>query len=378
MSQISKAIIPKIINFLGWHTNRKIIVIESDDWGSIRMNSLKSYQYFLKAGYPVDKCHYNRYDALEGEDDLTGLFEILSSVKDSDGNHPIITANNIIANPDFEKIRETNFQQYHFETFTETYKKYPKHKNSFAICNQGINAKLFLPQSHGREHLNVHRWIKMLQEKDEDTSLVFEHNMFTLHTVSKPWNRSEFMDAFRYNTLEEKEQMKIIVSEGVTLFREIWGYSPISFMAPSYIWFDELESTLHKLGVKYIQGSVLQILPAIDSKKTYKKRCHFLGQHNNLEQTYLVRNAFFEPSQDQNIDWVNRCLNDISSAFKWNKPAIIQSHRVNFIGLIDPSNRSRNLLLLKQLLSEIIKKWPDVEFMSTPQLGELINTKYKK
>ena len=31
------------INLRGWKTNRKIVVIESDDWGSIRMASLKSY-----------------------------------------------------------------------------------------------------------------------------------------------------------------------------------------------------------------------------------------------------------------------------------------------------------------------------------------------
>ena len=38
------------INLRGWKTNRKIVVIESDDWGSIRMASLKSYTNLLKIG----------------------------------------------------------------------------------------------------------------------------------------------------------------------------------------------------------------------------------------------------------------------------------------------------------------------------------------
>jgi hypothetical protein len=65
-------------------------------------------------------------------------------------------------------------------------------------------------------------------------------------------------------------------------------------------------------------------------------------------------------------------LNRIETAFRYYKPAIISSHRVNFIGAIVPDNRNKNLMLLKQLLFEIVKKWPDVEFMSSDQLGDLM------
>ncbi len=34
------------VNFRGWKTKRKIVVIESDDWGSIRMNNKDSILYF--------------------------------------------------------------------------------------------------------------------------------------------------------------------------------------------------------------------------------------------------------------------------------------------------------------------------------------------
>jgi hypothetical protein len=66
-------------------------------------------------------------------------------------------------------------------------------------------------------------------------------------------------------------------------------------------------------------------------------------------------------------------LYDIKTAFRWHKPAIISSHRVNYIGAINPANRDNGLLLLSRLLLEIIRIWPDVEFMTTPQLGELMN-----
>src|ERR1035437_5292112 len=96
----------------GWHTSRKIVVIESDDWGSIRMASTKAYKTFLQSGYPVDQSSYNRNDALECNEDLEFLFEVLSSVKDKYGNPAVMTINNIVANPDFEKIKCSDFQKY--------------------------------------------------------------------------------------------------------------------------------------------------------------------------------------------------------------------------------------------------------------------------
>jgi hypothetical protein len=50
-------------------------------------------------------------------------------------------------------------------------------------------------------------------------------------------------------------------------------------------------------------------------------------------------------------------------------------HRLNVIGAIDESNRTTNLELLKKLLTKVLQFYPDVEFMSSDELGNLINTK---
>ena len=42
------------------------------------------------------------------------------------------------------------------------------------------------------------------------------------------------------------------------------------------------------------------------------------------------------------------------------------------MGFIDQKNRAKNIKLLATLLSMILKKWPDVEFMSSDELGYLI------
>jgi len=71
------------------------------------------------------------------------------------------------------------------------------------------------------------------------------------------------------------------------------------------------------------------------------------------------------------MDWVSFTMKQVEAAFRWGKPANISSHRVNFAGHINPENRKEGLAQLKNLLDKIVKKWPDVEFMSSENLAKL-------
>lgn len=60
----------------------------------------------------MDSNRFDKFDTLESNEDLEKLFDILLSFKDHNGNHPVITAVTNIANPEFDKIRENNFEHY--------------------------------------------------------------------------------------------------------------------------------------------------------------------------------------------------------------------------------------------------------------------------
>ena len=338
------------------------------------MPSKEVYELLKKAGLRVDEDPYNKYDSLSSEEDITKLFDLLSAFKDKNGNSPVITANCIMVNPDFDKIRESNFQEFHFELFTETLKRYPQHANSFKLWQEGIAKKLIYPQFHGREHINVSRWMKALKENSKDTRLAFENGLFGISTDNTKELRSHYMAALDFDNEEELNNLKLIVKEGLNLFEQVYGFRSASFIAPCYTWNSSLETLLYDSGVKYLKGNFIQAEPAHTAGKIkYKKHYHYLGQQINHKPYYLIRNCFFEPSQKENFDWINYCLKGIDNAFRWHKPASISIHRLNFIGFIDPSNRDRNLPKLKTLLSEILKKYPDVEFMNSAQLGDLIS-----
>jgi len=61
-------------NILGWNTLSKIIVFESDDWGSIRTRSKVDYELMLNSGLELNRSNFTRYDSLESNSDLENLF----------------------------------------------------------------------------------------------------------------------------------------------------------------------------------------------------------------------------------------------------------------------------------------------------------------
>lgn len=369
-SEIKQTVIKNLFSIHGWRTKRKIVVIESDDWGSIRMPSKDVYKRMLQYGIRVDKCHYNRFDTLASEVDLEDLFDTLIQFKDINGNHPIITANTIVANPDFQKIKDSGFEIYYYEPFIDTLKRYPGCEKSFEIWKQGIVNKLFWPQFHGREHLNVNRWMGMLKKKSEETLIAFENNLFGISTNITKEKRKSYLAAFDFDNPEELEWQKEVLIDGLNLFENIFGYRSNSYIATNYVWHSDLEPVLYKNGIKYIQGSGNHLQPNGMKNKVIR---HFLGSKNSYGQTYLTRNCVFEPSELVNKDWIDSVLREIEIAFLWRKPVVISSHRLNYIGSIDSSNRYNNLKLLKNLLGNILKNWPDIEFMTSDLLGKEIN-----
>lgn len=366
---LKRSIYNNISQWPGWHTNRKIVVIESDDWGTIRMQSNKAIEALRKQGLMINDT-YNKYDALASEEDLTNLFDVLTSFKDRIGNHPVITANTIMANPDFQKIKESNFREYHFELFTETLKRYPKHKNAFAIWEKGMELGVFHPQYHGREHVNIFRWLSALNDKNSVARMAFEHGVFGIRELGVRNLRDSFMRALDFETMDQQLVLENNLLHGLKLFEQVFGYPSASFIAPSYVWDERIEEILAKSSVSFLQGITYQYKPEVNRDK-FKKILHFTGEKNHYGQIYLTRNAFFEPALDQKKS-IDVTLKRLKLAFRWKKPAIIGSHRINYIGYLKTKNRDENLVLLKRLLHNIVKTWPEVEFMTSDKLGKVI------
>jgi hypothetical protein len=361
--------VKKLSNIPGWRTKRKIIVIESDDWGSIMMPSKKAYESLKRAGLNVGKggeSRYNQYDTLASSTDLDALFEVLNSVKDKNKHSAKFTALSLVANPDFQKIVDNNFEEYYYEYFTETLSRYNQ-SNVLQTWKEGINANIFYPEFHGREHLNVQLWLRALQQKDKHTRIAFDHGMWGFNRGA---SLKGYQAAFDLEFLSDVHEQHNIIEDGLNIFKKLHGYQARFFVPPNGPINNQLEETAADKGVKFMSSPKIQA--EVWGEGRIKKHFRYLGKKNKHQQIYITRNAFFEPT-GSNKDEIDYCINDISLAFKFKKPAVISSHRVNYIGVLDENNRTNSLHQLKILLSNIVQNWPDVEFMTSTELGDIIS-----
>jgi hypothetical protein len=366
-----------ISNIPGWRTNRKILVIESDDWGSVRIRDKAAYTALKNKGLNVECIHYDSVESFESNEDLEMLFDLLQSFKDIEGRHPVFTPMCIMGNPDFEKIKASEYQQYFFQPLHETLNDFPNSNRVLELWETGSKESIFVPEIHGREHINVRRYMNILQvhEGKEGLRYALDH-----HSVGpSAFNGTKYpnyLGALHPETKDEIPELHQYVAEAGRLFKKYLGYQPRVFIAPNAEEPKELESTLNKIGIKYLTRSKKRVYPLGDGM--YSKEWNFIGKKTDFDQVILNRNAFFEPvcfgEQEHITDWVDNCLKEIEIAFRWNKPAVVSSHRVNYVGSISPENREKGLKELKRLLTQVLKKWPDVEFMSSFELGEAIRT----
>jgi hypothetical protein len=375
VTQSARAVIFKnLSNIPGWRTRRNIVVFESDDWGTVRTSSIEAVDRLSSKGIDfksLDAFRYSYNDTLASVEDLSALFDVLSSVKDINNNPAVFTAVSLVANPDFNAIRNSGFQQYYYEPFTETLKRFPGCEGSYELWKQGISGGIFIPQFHGREHLNIISWMHALKNGHSETLEVFNEGMWGYVNSFFDGRNINYQEAFNIHDPVEIEFLEEVLEDGMNLFEKLFGYRAKLFVAPNGPLPKILEKSLSDNGILFISQSKIQQEP-IGYGKT-RRAFHYLGMRNSRNQIYLTRNCFFEPGSDAKKDWVESCLYDIEMAFRWRKPAIISTHRVNYIGSLNTENRRHGLNLLKMLLQKIKTRWPEVEFMSSDQLGAIIS-----
>ena len=357
-------------NQFGWKTEKKIIVFSVDDYGNIRMASKEAREKMREAGLNVESNRFDRLDALENEEDLDHLYETLSSVKDKNDNPAIFTTFSLPANPDFEKIIQSDYSEYFYEPLHKTYKKIEGYGNVLHKIKQGIDEKLILPQFHGREHLSIKVLLELLKRKDKEAICSINNRSLACIT-SKPFSTIGYTSAFAFTSFDETENHKKIIEDGLNVFEEVYGYRAKHFTAPGNNGHTILESILSEGGIEYIDTDFIK--NEHQGNSVYKRKFNYTGKKNKFNQLYFVRNCVYEPLLNPNLDWEDYCMMQIEIAFKYKKVANISSHRVNFGGHIEQENREIGLKKLRNLLKKIIQRWPDVEFMSTVDVGNLIS-----
>jgi hypothetical protein len=346
-----------------------VLIIESDDWGMERIRDKEKFNALRAVGIRVDKDPYSQHDFLETDEVMERLLTFLTSFKDFSGEYLKITANTVMANPDFELIRKDNFMKWHYIPFSDNYAKKKNARNVLSLMKDGNSQNIFISQFHGREHLHVDSWLEALRSHDKETLFAFKQNSYAHPSSYFTTGKMNFQTAFHVRNHQELEFSRMAIQDGVKIFKESFGRRPTSFIAPRYIWPERIEKTLIDEGIEIIQGKIVRLEPAGSHNEFLKSHYRFQLTKAKYGGLNSVRNVFFEPAQNQQYPWVKNAMKRIRIAFKLKKPAVISMHRLNFVNGIDPENCKGNLEQLAVLIQAVQKEFPDVLFSSSDKLG---------
>lgn len=351
-------------NIPGPVVEKKLVVIECDDYGGIRMPSAEAMKQMMAAGIHINPSRYNLLDSLEDDEDLAALFEVLQSVKGADGKSAVMSPFVNVANPDFEKIKAADYKEYFYEAFPVTYKKYGRSANMMTVWKQGIEAGLFAPEFHGREHVSVQPWLKKLQEGDIQLQHALSYGFVAVGNVKGIHQYAqEFRPEFYFTDKQQESFLHKSITEGVGLFEKLFGYTPSSFMPSNSVFHPAFEESVFQTGVPFVVVSLNNPTPGEGGKLTFSNFM-FRQKLAKGRLNFYIRNCAFEPT-DEKYTSTDIAMQQAAAAFRWKKPAIISTHRVNFTGAISRQNRDKGLKELQVLLRKIVKRWPDVQFVST-------------
>jgi hypothetical protein len=313
----------------------------------------------MKNGYKVDQSLYTKYDCLESKDDLLALTDVLNSFS----NKPIFTLNMILANPIYSSIEESGYNNYYFKHIGED----SAYAEQLKIIKGGIKDEIFSAQFHGREHINVSRWLNALKQGYKDMLFAFKLGMAGIFPKDNVRNGNDMVVALEHlNNLDLDDKAEII-KNGLQLFEDIFGKKSETAIACNYVWAGKIQEVFNEYEVKLIQSSRFKLIPK-GNYSGFDKKLIYTGKKNSLGQVYSVRNVQFEPTTNQNKNWVDSTLEEIELSFKLKKPAIISTHRINYCGNMSIENRDQSLDKLNSLLKKIEQKWPGMEFCSSDQL----------
>jgi hypothetical protein len=370
---VRRLLFDNLKNIPGWRTGEKLVAFAVDDYGNVRLDSAAARDKLDAAGLDMSS-RFDRLDALETRQDLEMLFEVLSLVSDAGGRPAVFTPYALSANPAFDAMLDGS-DGYRYEPLTQTFERLSctqpaAYEGAWVLWKDGIDKGYLKPQFHGREHINIELLERKLKARDKALLVNLENRSLAALGGEASMPGVGFTHAFGYSEKTEIARHREIIESGLQLFEEVFGFGSKTFTPPAQQLHPELYPFVESLGVDAIDKP-LRCVRRLE-KNGAKREWNVLGIRRGQQHVTIVRNVVFEPTSKPSFDSVGLALDQVAAAFRWHRPAIISSHRVNFCGHIDAENRTYGLAALKRLLDGITGRWPDAQFIGVDELVEKI------
>lgn len=312
-----------------WHEpvfKQAIVIFESDDWG------------------PGDKQHAHALDRLQ---------QILAKYSDYRGHPAHCTIGALLSVPDAQKIRQSEYQSY-----SEKNLQHHDYREIVRSLKQGVKRGLLSLQLHGKAHFFPAQLLQALQQTPQLKTWLQQSSLY--HELLPSDLQS------RWNNQTNTQQIAQAVKEEVELFQQCFEQAPKVAVPPTFIWNSDIEVSWRRHGIDTI------ITPG--QRFTHRQEQEFQSDINHIVnfqqsqtgQTYLVRDAYFEPQLGH--QWQHAIVT-LQRQLALGRPCLFEMHRFNFVG--PQANADENFEQFEQLLQHSLQQYPRLCFFSSEEFAKL-------
>ncbi|MCC7450192.1 MAG: hypothetical protein IT324_22430 [Anaerolineae bacterium] len=347
----------RLRNVAHWRCQEPVLIFESDDWGFERKASSAVLKQFGTPGERAD-------EALETPEDLDKLYRVLETYQDPTGRPACFVANFITANPDFDAIAASRFSAYHDLPIGLTSAPALQQK-----WQEGLARKTFYPQYHGRSHIWPELWLQDVRADVPGARALFDARCNLGLSLLQEYPRRYHSEYINWSSgqLLTDNALLAWVRTGMDYFKQAFGYTSVSTIAPHYLFTNQTCQVWRQLGIHYVQGTndraIWRSKPMAHSDNYLR---HTLGEKSPTGLCFLTRTVRFEPRLTRTDQDVKHAVQLIDYRLCDHLPIIVDTHRINFTG----SHRDNGLSELAMLLDVIRKYHPYI--LTSVELGQAI------
>ncbi|MCD6359865.1 MAG: hypothetical protein J7M38_03305 [Armatimonadetes bacterium] len=333
-------------------SRHKVICFESDDWGCCCWAPTPAALQRISAIPQVREDFARRRlwqwvdGSLETPEDVIALCDFLESFTGADGRPVVFTPCYIVANPDYEAMAEDGMSRYHDITIDRGVPSAWERGDFVAPAREGIRRGVWRPEYHARlHHTQPYLWLETVRDGHPEAAPLFEEQIFQ-QSAMRP----------EYEQMDEPTRREWIEG-GMRAFERAFGYLPecaINCDAD-----DVTEGIWWQWGVR--------------TRLNRQPQEGAAGPSPHTEMTWLRRNAHLEPlgvDDEYAARGFTGCWREIQQAWAAGEPAIVSTHRKNYVSFVDEQQR-QGYMQLEMLLVEVADTYPETVFLTSAEIGQL-------
>ena len=312
-----------------------IVIFESDDWGAGPVAQVQALQEIVA---------------------------LLSQHANVVGEHPVMTIGVILAAPAERTSGITGATESRLTLLTDDSQRAIRD-----ALGEGAAREVFTLQLHGLTHFNEVALVAAAKSNPQLATWLAAAEPFWTELLP-----SELQSAWTDGSRLPSTDLPVSVLNAIAqregmLWQELFGVSPSVGVPTTFVWTEQVESAWAAIGVQVLvtpgaryQGRGADGKPARSDKRILN------GESGAAGIRYVVRNLYFEPSLGHSID---KLVDDITTRTRALRPSLVEMHRFNFCG---PRAHPQALELLRGAVLRILAVMPEVRFMSTQRLAEIM------